>query len=262
MTNRQNRPLAAGAGYLLAVAVYAVLAGIAPEPVPEPTPRVPSALFAVVLPGVVAFLLGSGVVGLWERLDLRLPAAGLVFGSLAAVVVGPTEEVAWLLLLGGLAWLALLASLELLARPGKRWAAGEMASLRRAERTGAIAAAAGLAYAIVFVGFAVVPAWTAAGAPGTPGPVEAVLTLAFLAGAFCLLVGLPVALAVGRGLVAPLLVPALWIGQDLVTVWGVYREGEVAVIAFTLVWPAALSVIALLTALERLTRSAWRGFRG
>lgn len=256
--NREYHPLVAGAGSLFAVAGYAVLSGIAPVSVAEPTPRIPNALFAVVLPGVVAFLLGSGVVGLWQRLRLRLPAAGLVVGSLAAVAAGPTAEVAWLLLLGGLGWLAFLTGVELLLRAGERWAADDLASRGRIERAGAIGAAAGLGYALVFVAVAVVPAWTGAGGPRTPGLVEAALTLAFLAGAFCLVLGLPVALAVGRGLFTPLLVPALWIGQDLLTGWGVYDEGEVAVIAFTLVWPAALAVIAVLTAVERLARLAWR----
>lgn len=257
--NRQYRPLAAGAGYLLAVALYAVLAGIAPEPVTEPRPRIPSALFAVVLPGVLAFLLGSGVVGLWQRLRLRLPAAGLVVGSLAAVAAGPAEDVAWLLLLGGLGWLALLAGVELLVRTVRRWRAD--ASLHRTEWAGAIGAAAGLGYALAFVAFAVVPAWSGGSGPGAPGAVEAVLTLAFLAGAFCLLVGLPVALALGRGLFASLLVPVLWVGYDLVTVWGVYEQGEVAVVAFTLGWPAALAAIALSTGLERLARAGWRRLR-
>lgn len=256
-----------GAAYLVAVALYAVLAGIAPEPVAEPSVRIPGLLFSVIVPAVAAFVLGAGAAAFWERLALRAPAAGLAVGSVAAAVVGPTEEMAWLLLFGSLGWLALLAAVELLVRAARvRFARGSeaasAASLTSTERAGVAGAVAGLGYAAVFVAAVVVPSWSGASGPEAPGWVEAVLTVAFLAGAFCLLLGVPVALAIRHDLLSPLLVPALWVGQDFLSGWEIYDTGEVAVMAFTLGWSAALALIVVLAGGEWLLRQGWRRLRG
>lgn len=264
MTPRR-RAAAAGAAYLAAVTLYAVLAGIAPEPVREPSFRIPGLLFTVIVPAVAAFLLGSGTMALWDRFRLRGPAAGLAVGSIAAVAEGPTAEVAWLLLLGGLAWLALPAAVELLVRTVRMRFDGttsDVARLTPAERAGAAGAITGLAYTFVFIAAAVVPRWTGASGPEAPGAVEAILTVAFLAGAFCLLLGLPVAFAVRDRLFSPLVVPALWIGQDLLSGWRLYDTGEVAVIAFTLGWPVAMVLVVALAGAESLLRRGWRRLRG
>lgn len=236
---------------LLALAVYAVLAGIAPTPVSEPTPRIPSLLFAVIVPGAVTTCVGAAVVLLHRRLGLRAPLVGLGGGAVVAAITTPTEGQAWLLVLGAPAWLTLLAGIELL---GRWWATRRQgAALPQLERAGAIGTVAGVAYWLVFVVAAAVPAWSTPGAAGGPGAVEATLTLTFLAGAFCLLVGLPVALAMRGGPYSPLVVPALWIGYDLLTGWGLY-DGETAVLAFTLGWPAALVLIGALAAAESAAR--------
>lgn len=266
MTSRR-RIVVAGAAYLVAVALYAVLAGIAPEPVAEPSVRIPGLLFTVIVPAVAAFVLGAGAAALWDRFALRAPAVGLALGTVAAVVVGPTEEIAWLLLFGSIGWLALLAAVELLVRAARvRFArdsdAAAAASLTSSERAGVGGAVAGLAYAAVFVVAVVIPSWNGASGPEAPGSVEAVLTVAFLAGAFCLLLGVPVALAIRHGLLSPLLVPALWVGQDLLSRWAIYDTGEVAIIAFTLGWPIALALILGLAGGEWLLRQGWRRLRG
>lgn len=243
---------------LLALAAYAVLAGIAPTPVSEPTPRIPSLLFAVIVPGTVAACVGAGVVFLRRRFGLRAPVVGLVVGAVVAALTTPSEGEAWLLVLGAPAWLTLLAASELLGR----WVGARRAgtTLSRTERAGVVGSVAGLGYWLVFVAFAVVPAWSNPDPPGGPGVAEAALTLAFLAGAFCLLVGVPVALARRGGPYSPLVVPAVWVGYDLLTGWGLY-DGEVAVLAFTLGWPAALVAIGAFGAVETAARWGWRRFR-
>lgn len=243
---------------LLVLAGYAVLAGIAPTPVTEPRPRIPSLLFAVIVPGVVAACLGSGVVLVRRRFGLRAPFVGLVIAAVAAALTTPTEGEAWLLVLGGPAWLTLLGAVELLVRWGR--ARLEGATLSRTERGGVVGAVAGLAYASLFIVVAAVPAWSNPETPTGPGAVEVLLTATFLAGAFCLLIGLPVALASRGGPYSPLAVPALWVGYDLLTGWGFY-DGEPAVLAFTLGWPAALVLIAAAAALESATRWGWHRFR-
>lgn len=259
--NLRTASVAAGVGYLLAVVVYAVLAGIAPTPVSDPTPRIPGFLFVVVVPAVAAFLLGAGSTLGWLRFGLRAPGAGLVLGSLLAVLVAPTQDVAWTLLLGGFGWLTLLGAGELLCRvAGVRSADG---SLTPDERAGATGALVGLAYAAVFTVAAVRPAWTGAADPSAPGAVEAVLTLAFLAGAFCLLFGVPVALALRHRLVTPLVVPAFWLAQDVLSGWGNYvRFEEFATVWFLLVWPGAMLAVVGLAVVESLLRAGWRRGRG
>lgn len=257
MNDRRAAALGAVAS-LLALAVYAVLAGIATSPVSEPTPRIPSLLFAAIVPGVVAAALGAGVVLLRRKFALRAPLVGLVVGAVLAALATPTEGEAWLLVLGGPAWLTLLAVGELL---GRWWAARQDGvTLPEAERAGVVGAGAGLAYWLVFLVAAVVPAWSTPGRAGVPGPVEGFLTLTFLAGAFCLLVGLPVALAVRGGPYSPLVVPALWVGYDLLTGWGLYAD-EAAVFAFTLGWPAAMLLLGALAAVESAARWGWRRVR-
>lgn len=243
---------------LFALAVYAVLTGITLTPVTEPRTRIPSLLFAAIVPGIVAAALGAGVVLLRRRFGLRAPLAGLVVGAVAAALTTPTEGEAWLLVLGGPAWLTLLGALELLVR----WvrARQEEARLSGTERAGVVGIGAGLAYWFVFLVAAVVPAWSTPARAGVPGVVEGFLTLTFLAGAFCLLVGPPVALAVSGGPYSPLIVPTIWVGYDLLTGWGLY-DGEPAVFVFTLGWPAAMLLIAAAAAVESAARWGWRRFR-
>lgn len=248
--------VAAGLGYLLAVAVFAVLAGIGPVVVADPALRVPALLFAALVPGAAAFLLGAGGVYAWRRYDLRTPALGLVLGSVAGAFVADTEALGYALLLGGFGWLTLLGVVELLGRAVATRRRG--GSLPADERAALLGSFVGLAYAVVFGALAVRPAWTGATGTSAPGFAEAVLTLAFLAGAFCLLLGLPVALLASRGLVSPLAVPALWVGYDAVTGWGAYAADEFATVAFVLVWPATLVVVVALAVLESLLRRGWR----
>lgn len=184
--------------------------------------------------------------------------AGLVGGAVIGVLATPTEGEAWLLVFGAPAWLTLLAAVELLVR---WWTVRQQGgALSRTERAGVIGTIAGLAYSLVFVGFAVVPAWSNPEPPGGPEVVEAVLTVAFLAGAFCLLVGVPVARARRGGPYSPLLIPALWVGYDVLSDWQFY-DGELAVIAFTFAWPAAMGIVALLAAVESGIRWGWQRFR-
>lgn len=212
----------------------------------------------MIVPGVVAACLGAGVVLVRRRFGLRAPLSGLVVGAVAAALTTPTEGEAWLLVLGGPAWLTLLGAIELLLRWGR--ARREGATLPRAERGGVVGSAAGLAYAGLFIAAAAVPAWSNPGTPTGPGAVEVLLTATFLAGAFCLLVGLPVALAYRGGPYSPLAIPALWVGYDLLTGWELY-DGEPAVLAFTLGWPAALVLIAAAATVESAARWGWQRFR-
>lgn len=256
--NERRAAVVGGLTALLALAVYAVLAGIAPTPVSEPTPRIPGLLFAVIIPGSIAFGLGAGSVVLRRRFGLRLPMAGLVGGAVLAVLTTPTAGEAWLLVFGAPAWLTLFGAVELLVR----WATvrREGGTLDRDEHAGVVGTISGLAYSVVFVVAAAVPAWSNPELPTGPGSGEIVLTTAFLAGAFCLLLGVPVALARRGGPYSPLLIPALWVGYDVLSGWQFY-DGEPAVIAFTLGWPAAMVLIVLLAAVESSVRWGWRRFR-
>lgn len=173
---------------------------------------------------------------------------------------GPDAGLAYVLLLGGFGWLALLAVAELLGRTVGRRFAGE--SLPADERAGVLGSLVGLAYVVLFGLVAVGPAWASATGPSDPGPLEATLTLAYLAGAFCLLFGLPVALVLRYGLVSPLIVPVLWLAFEVGTWWHAYTvDSEIATIGYFLVWPAAMLALVAFAVGESLGRRGWRRFR-
>lgn len=259
--NHRTASAAAGVGYLVAVVAYAVLAGIAPEQVADPSPRIPSLLFSVIVPAAAAFTLGAGSVWCWRRFGLRAPVLGLLGGSLVAVAIAPDEGLAWVLLLGGFGWLTLLGVGELLGRALATHRAGD--SLTPDERAGVVGVVVGLAYAVVFVVFAGLPYWRQATGPSALGPVEGALSVAFLAGAFCLLFGLPVALALRHRLVTPFVTPWLWLAHDVLSGWRNYTVyDEFAVLAFFLGWPLAMVALCLLALVERTVKRGWRRARG
>lgn len=248
---RRRHPIVVGVGYAVLLSAYAVGVGIGPTVVRDPSPRVPGVLFAAVFPFLLAVGVSAGATVLWRRAGLRAPTVVLVVGTLVAMIVVPRESSVLVLLVGSVGWLSGIAALERTWHAVDRWRSD--AALSASDRATVLGVAVGTVYTALVVGLAAIPAWTRqAGAPG-PGAVEIALTVAFLFGAHCLLLGGTVAVFARYSVVSPLVPAAAWVLVGVDALRGP-AAGEVAVVAYIVAWPVIVVLAGLFALGERAVR--------